>query len=75
MDVVERITMSLFDDIINYELCFPGAVTGSTEVRCPHCGALIPVSVDAPIGQQSYQCCECRESFDVDWINGTVTFD
>ena len=32
--------MSLFDDIINYELCFPGAVTGSTEVECPHCGEL-----------------------------------
>ena len=28
--------MSLFHDLINYELCFPGAVTGSTEVECPH---------------------------------------
>jgi len=26
------------DDLINYELIFPGAVTGSTEVECPHCG-------------------------------------
>jgi hypothetical protein len=31
--------MPLFDDLINYELCFPGAVTGSTEIDCPHCGA------------------------------------
>jgi len=29
--------MSLSDDIINYELCFPGAVTGETEVECPYC--------------------------------------
>jgi hypothetical protein len=27
--------MSLSDDLINYELCFPEAVTGSTEVECP----------------------------------------
>ncbi len=51
--------MSPFDDLINYELCFPGAITGSTEVECPHCGDLLTVSVDEPFGEESYQCSEC----------------
>ena len=50
--------MSLFDDLINYELCFPGAVTGSTEVEFPHCGELLTVRVNDPMGEESYQCCE-----------------
>ncbi len=48
--------MSVFDDLINYELCFPGADTGSTEVECPHCGELLTVSVDDPMGEESFQC-------------------
>ena len=66
--------MSLFDDLINYALCFPGAVTGSTEVECPHCGELLTVNVDDPMGEQSYQCCECAGGFDVDWGEGMVRF-
>ena len=66
--------MSPFDDIINYELCFPGAVTGSTEVECPHCGELLTVNVDDPMGEQSYQCCECGGGFDVDWGEETMSF-
>jgi len=27
------------------EPCFPGAVTGSTEINCPHCGDLLTVTV------------------------------
>jgi len=38
--------MSLFDDLINYELCFPGAVTGSTEINCPHRDELLTVAVN-----------------------------
>ena len=44
-----------------YELCFPGAVTGSTEINCPHCGELLTVPVNDPMGQESYQCSECSE--------------
>jgi DNA-directed RNA polymerase subunit RPC12/RpoP len=65
--------MSLSDDIINYELCFPGAVTGSTEVECPHCGELLTVPVDDPMGEESYQCCECGGVFDADWGEGTIS--
>ena len=43
------------DDLINYELIFPGAVTGSTEVECPHCGELLNVPVNDPMGEESYQ--------------------
>ena len=67
--------MSLFDDLINYELIFPGAVTGCTEVECPHCGELLTVSVDDPMGEESFQCCKCGGSFDVDWGEGVVRFD
>ena len=42
--------MSLFDDLINYELCFPGAVTVSTEVECLHCDELLTVHVDGANG-------------------------
>ena len=65
--------MSLFDDLINYELCFPGAVTGSTEVECPHCDELLTVPVSDPMGQDTFQCCECGGNFDVDWGEETVT--
>ncbi len=65
--------MSLFDDLINYELCFPGAVSGSTEVECPHSGELLTVLVDDPMGQATFQCCECDGRFDVDWGVGAVT--
>ena len=64
----------LFDDLINYELCVPGAVTGSTEVECPHCGELLTVPVDAPMGRDTFQCCECAGGFDVDWGEGVVRF-
>jgi hypothetical protein len=42
--------MSLFDDLMLYELCFPGVVTGSTEVECPHCGELLTIRVNDPLG-------------------------
>ena len=67
--------MSLFDDLINYELCFPGVVTGSTEVECPHCGELLTVPIHDPIGQESYQCCECGSEFDVVWGEGTIHYN
>ena len=38
------------DDLINYELCFSRAVTGSTEINCPHCGELLTVRVNDPMG-------------------------
>jgi len=65
--------MSLFHDLINYELCFPGAVTGSTEVECPHCGELLTVSVDDPMDEESFQCCECGGGFDVEWGEGLLS--
>jgi hypothetical protein len=45
--------MSPFDDLIHSEICFPGAVSGSTESDCPHCGELLTVPVDDPIGEES----------------------
>ena len=67
--------MSLFDDLINYELCFPVAVTGSAEVECPHCGVVLTVPVNDPMGQDTFQCCECGGDFDVDWGEGVVRFE
>jgi DNA-directed RNA polymerase subunit RPC12/RpoP len=65
--------MDPWDDLINYELCFPGSVTGSTEVQCPHCGELLTVRVDDPMGCQSYECGECGGEFIVNWGDGNMT--
>ena len=65
--VVGYDVMTLLDDLITYELCFPGAITGSTEVECPHCGELLTVPEDDLMGEESYQCCECGDVFGVDW--------
>jgi transposase-like protein len=54
-------------DPLAYELCFPGAITGETEVTCPHCNALLTVPVDDPLGTQSYRCCQCQAVFTVNW--------
>ena len=67
--------MSLFDELFNYELGFPGAVTGSTEVDCPHCEELLTVPVDDPMGRDTFQCSECCGNFDVDWDEGVVRFE
>ena len=56
--------MDPWDDLINYELCFPGSVTVSTEVQCPDCNELLTVPVDDPMGCESYECCG---KFKVDW--------
>jgi hypothetical protein len=64
----------LFDDLVFYELCFPGAVTGSTEVECPHCGELLTVPVNDPLGEESYQCCKYAGQFAVDWVKQTVSY-
>jgi len=63
------------DDLIAYELCFPGAVTGATEVNCPHCDELLTVPVNDPMGEQSYQCGECSGEFSVDWVEQKVTWE
>ena len=52
------------DDLITYELCFPGSVTGSTEVDCPHCGELLTAGVNDPMGTESYQCGQCCDAFE-----------
>jgi hypothetical protein len=64
--------MDPFEEIISYELCFPGAVTGSAEVECPHCETLLTASVDDPMGQEAYECSACSGSFVVDWECGRV---
>ena len=62
------------DNIINYELCFPGAVTGSIEINCPHCGELLTAGVNDPMGEESYQCRQCSGAFEVDRGEGRVRY-
>ena len=40
----------MFDpnDPLIYEVCFPGAVFGETEIECPHCGELLTVRCANP---------------------------
>ncbi len=63
------------DDLITYEFCFPAAITGSTEINCPHCGELLTVRVNDPMGEESYQCSECSGAFEVDWGEGQVRYN
>ena len=60
-------------DPLTYELCFPGGLTGETEISCPHCKTLLTVPVNDPTGEESYQCCKCQGGFVVDWASGRVT--
>ncbi|EMB14583.1 hypothetical protein [Rhodopirellula europaea] len=64
--------MDELDPMTMYELCFAGAVTGETEVTCPHCKTLLTMKVDDPMGTYSLNCCECEGEFDVDLADGTV---
>ena len=66
--------MSMFDDFLMYEICFPGAMTGETEVNCPYCNELLTVPVSDPMGDEAYQCCECDGSFEVDWGAGELRY-
>ena len=67
--------MSLFEDFLMYELCFPGAITGETEFDCPYCGTQLTVSVEDPMGEVSFQCCECAGVFEVDFGEGVVRYE
>jgi len=60
-------------DPLTYELCFPGGLTGETEISCPHCKTLLTVPVNDPNGEESYQCCRCQKGFVVHWASGRVT--
>lgn len=53
------------DDPMLYELLFPGAITGETEVTCPHCNALLTVPVDDPMGTAEFRCSNCGHTFSV----------
>ena len=35
--------MSLFENFLMYDLCFPGVITGETKVECPYCKKLLLV--------------------------------
>ena len=60
-------------DPLIYELCFPGSLTGETEISCPHCNTLLTVPVNDPNGEESYQCCKCQKGFMVDWASGQTS--
>jgi transcription elongation factor Elf1 len=67
--------VSLFEDFLMYELCFPGAISGETEVDCPYCGTQLTVAVEDPMGRTSFQCCECAGVFEVDFGEGVVRYE
>jgi len=63
------------EDFLMYELCFPGAITGETEFDCPYCGTQLTVTVEDPMGEASFQCCECTGVFEVDFGKGVVRYE
>jgi len=50
-----------------YEVCFPGAVSGEAEVKCPECGAVLTVAVNDPMAIQTLRCSQCQTAFIVNW--------
>jgi hypothetical protein len=64
--------MSLVDDLINCELCFPGSLTGYTTVRCPYCEEAEERPVGSGIEPEVHSCENCGRVFIVDWGEGVV---
>ena len=65
----------MFDptDPLFFEACFPGSLSGSREVNCPHCNVLLTVTVNDAFGEEAYQCGECNGKFVANWAEETVT--
>lgn len=63
------------EDLINFELCFPGSLTGETEIECPYCRELLTVPVDDPLGEDTFACCECGGVFEVNWAESRVKYE
>jgi hypothetical protein len=59
-------------DPLVYDILFPGSVTGSAEVDCPHCSELLSVPVNDACGEETYSCSECGGGFVVDWLEEMV---
>jgi len=57
-------------DLMTYELCFSGGLTGETETACPQCDTLLTVPVDDPNGCEGYRCDQCGAGFVVSWSDG-----
>ena len=60
-------------DPLFFEACFPGSLSGSREVNCPHCNALLTVTVNDAFGKEAYQCGDCSGHFVANWAEETVT--
>ena len=67
--------MDDIDPITMYELCFPGSVTGSTEIACPHCETLLTLKVDDPTGIYEVRCCDCSGTFEINLLENTMTWN
>lgn len=75
MKPIEDVMFGGFDDFLMYEICFPGAITGQTEVTCPYCKTLLTVSVADPMGVDRFACGECTGEFEVDFGEGIIRYD
>jgi transcription elongation factor Elf1 len=60
-------------DPLFFEACFPGSLSGSRELNCPHCNALLTVTVNDAFGKEAHQCCDCSGQFVANWAEETVT--
>ena len=58
------------DDFMMYEICFPGAITGQTEVTCPYCETLLTVSVADHMGVERFACGECTVNIELAFGKG-----
>ncbi len=67
--------MSFFKNMLIYELCYPGAVTGQTEMYCPYCETELTVEVADPMGVDQFQCAQCEGLFEIDFGQGLIHYN
>ena len=75
MESIEDVMFGGFDDFLMYEICFPGAVTGQTELNCPYCDTLLTVPVEDPMGVDRFACNACAGEFEVNFGEGIMRYD
>ena len=71
----DNYSMQNFDDyFIQEEFIFPehGGVTGTRNVGCPCCEARYELAVDEGNTADAFRCDSCGNTFEVDWVDGSV---
>ena len=72
--VSEETAISTHDLDAFLRAIFGGRILGpiNFDIGCPYCSESLVVRVNKPLGEQSYECCDCGGEFEVDWVEGEL---